>query len=160
MIQGKPAELYAIDYSVDIKRNITIWRGAALKPSPIDIDWIVRSPCEIGIHSSSLPVWKKLVDMENEIAATLTRDEIVNAFLDFRKAHPRDGWGGLFHISEEELINECKGYEEGMRLDRDDEKQVAEELIKRNRDYIKELWGVDLSGFPIDWDFSKEWERR
>lgn len=161
MMQGKPAEFYAIDYSVDIKRNITIWRGAALKPSSIQLDWFFRIPCEIGEHSHFLPAYRKLYDMENEVAATLTREEIVNAFLDFRKTHPRDGWGGgLVFCIPEDCADCFKGYEEGMQYDRDDEKQVNEELIKRNRDYIKELWGVDLSGYPLDWDFADDWERR
>ena len=161
MMRGKPAEYYTIEYSVDIKRNITIWRGAALKPSRIELDWFYRIPCAIGQYSTFLPEGKKLFEMENEVAATLTREEIVNAFLDFRKAHPRDGWGGgLMFITDEECLEGFKGYEVGMPYDRDDHKQVTEELIKRNREYIKELWGVDLSGYPLDFDFFKEWERR
>ena len=99
--------------------------------------------------------------MENEVAATLTREEIVNAFLDFRKAHHRDGWGGgILFIRSEDCLERFKGYEEGMTYERNDGQQVSEELIKRNRDYIKELWGVDLSGYPLDWDFADDWERR
>lgn len=160
MMQGKPAEFYTIDYSVDIKRNITIWRGAALKPSTIQKDWFFRIPCEIGVHSHFLPAYRKLYDMENEVAATLTREEIVNAFLDFRKAHPRDGWGGgLLYITSDDCSEYLKGYEEGMQYERNDEEQVNEELMKRTRDYIKELSGVDLSGYPLDWDFAEQWER-
>lgn len=163
MAKGKPTEYYAIDFSVDIKRNITIWRGVVIKPSEkiYPIDWFSYYPGEVGIHSSFLPEGEKLLEMEREVANSLTRDELINAFLDFRKAHPRDGWGyDLFFIREEDLINECKGYEEGMRVDRDDKKQVYEALQRRNREYIKELWGVDLSGYPLDIDFAKEWERR
>lgn len=163
MAQGKPAENYAIDFSVDIKRNITIWRGAAIKPSEkfFPLDWFWYIPGEIGIHSSFLPEAKKLMDMEREVANSITRDELINAFSEFRKAHPRDGWGGsLLFITKEELLNECKGYEEGMNFDRDDIKEVEEMLTRRNREYIKELWCVDLSGYPLDTDFAKEWERR
>lgn len=161
MMRGKPAEFYTIEYSVDIKRNITIWRGAALKPSIIELDYFFRIPCSVGQYSCFLPEGKKLYDMEHEVAATLTREEIVNAFLDFRKAHPRDGWGGgILFITSEECLEHFKGYEEGMTYERNDEQQVGEESIKRNREYIKELWGVDLSGYPLDFDFFKEWERR
>ena len=165
MMQGRPAEYLAIDYSVDIKRNITIWRGTVLKPSTncfFQQDFLIRQEIPIGEHSTFLPEYDKLCKKEKEIAATLKREEIVNAFLEFRKAHPRDGWGcdlldwGAIH----EMANHYKGFENGMEYDRADKKQLLAESIKREREFIKELWGVDLSQYPLDFDFAEEWERR
>ena len=173
LTQGKTAALYCIDFSVDIRRNITIWRGAELitKPNcPIGaFDWFSRQETPVGKYASFLPEYAKLDKMEKEVAESLTRGELLTAFFDFRKAHPRDGWGVfILNIAigydpkrgSDPLCELYAGYEEGMSKDRADEERLFESLQQRNRDYIKELWGVDLSGFPLDFDFFKEWERR
>ena len=144
MAQGKPTENYEIVYSVDIKRNITIWRGAIQKPNPkycfSGQDMFARN--ETPTDGCTQDEGARLHTMEKEIAATLTRKEIVNAFLEFRREHPRDGRGGWFvDFGDDwsELAGFYAGYEEGMEYDRADEKQVVEELARRNREYVKEL---------------------
>lgn len=173
LTQGKKEAFYCVEFSVDIRRNITIWRGSELKPrnnSPIgNFDWFSRIETPVGQYAIFLPEYSKLDKMEKEIAESLTRDELLTAFFEFRKAHPRDGWGVFMlnltlqspsDTNKELFFDTYAGYEAGMSFDRDDEEQVFEALQRRNRDYIKELWGVDLSGYPLDFDFFKEWERR
>ena len=145
MVQGKPADNYEIVYSVDIKRNITIWRGTMQKYnshyafSGHDMFSRIVTPTDGCTRDEGA----RLHEMENEIAATLTREEIVNAFWEFRREHPRDGCGGWFV---DDGMTDCSdlakiyaGYEEGMQYDRADEIKVVEELARRNREYIKEL---------------------
>jgi len=165
MINGKSTELYRIVYSVDIKRNITILGGSVFEPSTSCLpqtNFLIREEIRIGEHSSFLPEYNILCEMEEEVAATLTHEEIVNAFWEFFKPCPRDGWG-CYSIDEETPeapLRVCKSIENGMEYDRADKEQLQEELIKREREYIKELWGVDLSGYPLDFDFAVEWEQR
>ena len=173
LAQGKKAEFYCIEFSVDIRRNITIWRGAELIPRPCTtigtFDWFSRVETPVGKYSHFFPEYNRLNEMEKEVADSLTREELLTAFFAFRKEHPRDGWGvfmlnltlqSLSDKNEELVFDTYAGYEAGMSFDREDGEQVFEALQRRNRDYIKELWGVDLSGYPLDFDFFKEWERR
>ena len=147
MAQGKPTETYEIVYSVDIKRNITIWRGAIQKNNPkycfSGKDMFARD--ETPTDGCTRDEGARLRAMEKEIAATLTREEIINAFLEFRREHPRDGCGGWFvdfGVDDwRELAEIYAGYEEGREDDRTDGKQVVEELARRNREYIKEFRG-------------------
>ncbi len=145
MAKGEP-QFYRIEYSMDIKGNITIWGGEPCE----NIDMFVQIPTEDYLHLYD--GWNRggeLARKEREMADNTPREEFVRAFLEFRKTHPFDGYGLLYKMGQD--------IEDGTRRERDDKAEVKKELKKRNRQYIFELYGEKL---PLDFDFEKDYQTR
>jgi hypothetical protein len=129
---------YDIWYSVDCMGKITIWSG---EETNAEIDFNVRVTTEdhIWLH----PIGRKIWEMENE--RIVTNAELINEYRKFREQHPFDGWI-------------CETYKnKNLRFDRDDLEEMEIELKRRNRQYMKELFGVDI---PLDFDFDKDFNER
>lgn len=144
---------YHIDYCIDIKGNITILGGFTM-PDRFPEDMFIRRATEFDIHLYD--GWKHgadLVRMEAEQAEKLERSRLVAAYLQFRKEHPKDGYG----ITHDLLIRQCNWPEDGNQALRNDAAEVDLMLKRRNRQYIKELYGEDL---PVDFDFRKDYDAR
>lgn len=153
LVKGE-TQRYYIDYSVDIRGNITIWGGIPLSDNATH-DLFLHKTTEEYLHLYD--GWNRggeLVRMEAEAAEKLPREELVRAFLDFRRQHPQDGYGLLNDVWKKW----CKGYpQDGCRGQRDDFEEVKAELRRRNRQYIAELYGEQL---PEDFDFYADYRSR
>lgn len=145
MAQGA-TQYYCIEYSVDIKGNITIWGGEPLAPHMMH-DLFCRRVTEDYLHLYDN--WRhggELVRMEQEAAERITRAELIAAYIAFRKQHPNDGYGMLHAIAQ----RWCGADKDDMQAERADVEDVRRTLRERNRRYIAELYGETL---PIDYDF-------
>ncbi len=149
LVKGEP-QYYMITYSVDIKGNITIWDGGPLEHH----DLFNQRSTEDHLHLYD--GWRRgaeLVQLEREAADRITREALVGAFLEFRKQHPRDGYGVFCYNAN----SWAGGKDNGFQADRTDKEDVERELRRRNREYIFELYGERL---PVDFDFVADYNRR
>ena len=145
MMRGEPQH-YEIRFSVDVRGNITIWGGQPCEYQ----DLFIQKQTEEYLHLYD--GWNhggEMAQMERDEAEKIPRGDLVRAFLEFRKAHPADGFGMLYGYSEPVT--------DGTRRERDDKMEVERELRKRNRQYIFEMYGEKL---PVDFDFKQDYERR
>lgn len=152
MVKGG-TQFYLIEFSVDIKGNITIWCGEALEDH-VAHDMFIRRATEAYLHLYD--GWKRggeMVRMETKAAEGITRDELVKAFLQFRQQHPHDGYGVFHKIAQ----RWCGAEKDEVEAERSDKEAVEHELRKRNRQYIAELYGEHL---PVDFDFKADYDRR
>lgn len=146
-------QYYCIDYCVDIKGNITILGGEALDDTAAG-DMFSR-------HATEDYIWlydgrkrgKEITNREKEEAEKITRDKLIAAYLEFRKQHPNDGYG-FIHGLQQRINGE---EDDGKTMYRADIDAVRIELKRRNREYIKELYGDVL---PLDYDFSREYDKQ
>lgn len=146
-------QYYHIEYSVDIKGNITIWGGEKLGEH-MEHDMFMFRTTEFDLHLYD--GWRhggELCRMEREAAKNITRDELIQAFTQFRQQHPRDGYGMLHEIAQ----HWCGAEKDDLKGKRNDEEEVQQELRRRNRQYIAELYGEHL---PVDFDFRADYDRR
>lgn len=152
-VKGIPVT-YTIEFSVDIKGNVTIW-GGEQNAEHEQNDLFIRKPTEqyLWLYDG----WNRgaeLSRMELEQAQNMPREVLIQHLLDFRKQHPHDGYGA-WHIIKRKW---CSGYpQDDFRAERDDEEEVKLELRKRNRQYIAELYGEQL---PVDFDFYADYNAR
>lgn len=146
-------QYYCIDYCVDIKGNLTILGGEALDDN---------ATCDMfSRHTTEDYIWlydgwkrgKEITNREKEAADKITRDELIAALLEFRKQHPNDGYG-FVHGLQQRINGEAA---DGKTMYRADIDAVRIELKRRNREYIKELYGDVL---PLDYDFSREYDKQ
>lgn len=146
-------QFYLIEYSVDIKGNITIWGGEALEDH-MTHDMFIRIPTELDLHLYDRGnKGGEMVRMETKAAEDITRDELLKAFLLFRQQHPRDGYGILHSIAQ----RWCGAEKDDRQAERSDKEALERELRMRNRKYIAELYGEHL---PVDFDFRADYDRR
>ena len=140
-------QYYCVEYCVDVKGNITILGGDTLGDNATE-DMLVRMATEeyVWLYDH----WRNggdFIRRENEAAGNIPTAAIINAYLEFRAQHPNDGYGlgsVLFDGSNK-------------RAERDDIDAVKLELKRRNRQYIKELYGEAL---PLDYDFLAAYNER
>lgn len=136
-VKGESQEIhYYISFSVDCIGNITIWEG---EETNAEIDLLLRVPTEdyLWLH----PIGKKLYEMEYE--REIPKTELIREYRNFRKEHPFDGW--CFAAYENK----------NLRPDRDDREEMEIELKRRNRQYMKELFGIEIL---LDFDFYKDYK--
>ena len=138
---------YYIDYCVDVKGHLTILSGDT---------WVDGQPNELNLKPTEddLHLYRDgdFAKREQAAASQLTPQQIIDAYLDFRAQHPEDGYGVMHVIA----IKWCNHPEDNLRADRDDLADVQLEIRRRNRAYIKELYGDDL---PLDYDFRADYDR-
>lgn len=159
---------YKIEYSLDIRGNITIWGGMSFyrfETLPIDDSRGKRvDRCLVPIYDSSrcYPYTARIYQMEQEIDETIPDETIVEAFNRFREEHPEDGFGFRMTLIQLPLLvcgNEQEDTEGVLkyRPDRDDKQEVLDRLLKQERQDILRLWGVDC---PPDINSSEKYGRR
>jgi hypothetical protein len=163
---------YSIQYSLDIRGNITIWGGMSFyrfeAVAPIDDlkRRVSRELRPIYEYHRLFPYTSRIYQMEQELDEKLSDDDLIREFERFRQAHPEDGFGfrlelltlGLSPIirGHQELTEEEK-YLSSLRAKRDDEQEVLDRLLKQERRDILNLWGVDC---PPDINSSENYGRR
>ncbi len=165
--------MYSIQYSLDIRGNITIWGGMsfyrfeAFKPIDDLKQRVARTIRPLYEYQNLFPYTARIYQMEQEIDRTISDDIIVEEFQKFRQAHPEDGFGerlalltlGIRIVGgriQAELTDDEK-YLLSLREKRDDEQEVLDRLLKQERQDILRLWGVDC---PPDINNSENYNRR
>ena len=146
-------QFYHIEYSVDVRGNVTIFGGEPLAEH-VAHDMFVRRTTETYLHLYD--GWKRggeMVRMEAEAATHVTREQLVQAFLQFRQQHPRDGYGMLHGMAQ----RWCGAEQDGLQAERSDKAEVERELRRRNRQYNAQLYGDVL---PDNFDFLEDYNRR
>ena len=163
---------YSIEYSLDIRGNLTIWGGMSFyrfEAVPVVDEPRLRVRRELrpiyDYHRLS-PYTLRVYQMEQDLDEKLSDDDLIREFEKFRQAHPEDGFGlrldlltlGLSPIvrGHRELTEEEK-HLSSLRSKRDDEQEVRDRLLKQERQDILRLWGVDC---PPDINSSENYGRR
>ena len=132
---------YYIEYSVDIRGQVTIWGGMSYLREE-------RVPMVDDPKQRVSRVLVPLYEYHRFSPYTLTDDYLVGEYEKFREAHQEDGFG--FRLSLLQLPfsmpNAQSEDDEGLmklRRDRDDKQEVLDRLLTQERKDIKTLWGVD-----------------
>lgn len=176
---------YYIEYSLDIRGNITIWGGMSFLPeeeNPLDDPRkkVTRKLIPVYEYHHCSPYTLRVYQMEQDLDETIPDGTLIEEYHRFREKHQEDGFGlrmrliqlpfvccGCTNVDEEGVLN--------FRPDRDDKQEVLDRLLKQERRDIKNLWGVDCppnvsdsenygkrlssgQGMGSDW-FRKEFER-
>ena len=163
---------YSIEYSLDIRGNLTIWGGMSFyrfEAVPAIDDPRIRVRRELRpiyeYHRLS-PYTSRVYQMEQELDQNLSDDDLIREFEKFRQDHPEDGFGmrlklltlGLSPIvrNHREMTEEER-FLSSIRAERDDEQEVRDRLLKQERQDILNLWGVDC---PPDINSSENYGER
>lgn len=163
---------YSIEYSLDIRGNLTIWGGMSFyrfEAVPAIDDPRIRVRRELRpiyeYHRLS-PYTSRVYQMEQELDQNLSDDDLIREFEKFRQDHPEDGFGmrlklltlGLSPIvrNHREMTEEER-FLSSLRAERDDEQEVRDRLLKQERQDILNLWGVDC---PPDINSSENYGER
>ena len=158
---------YSIEYSLDIRGNLTIWGGMSFyrfEAVPAVDDPRIRVQRELrpiyDYHRLS-PYTLRVYQMEQELDEKLSDDDLIREFERFRQAHPEDGFGRRLSILQigvkwSEGVRDEDGIGH-LRPERDDEQEVLDRLLKQERQDILRLWGVDC---PPDINSSENYGRR
>ena len=156
--------MFSIEYSLDIRGNITIWGGMSFYRFeaivPIDDPRIrvARTLRPIYKYHHLSPYTARIFQIEQELDETIPDERIVEAFTSFREVHPEDGFGLRFLLTGG-LSNLSSGgdKDDPRRAERDDRQEVLDRLLRRERQDILNLWGVDC---PPDINSSENYGRR
>lgn len=157
MTQGEDlgnSQRYYIEYSLDIRGNITIWGGMSFYQFETmqGIDdpklRVARDLRPLYEYYRLFPATSRIYQMEQEIDKTITDDRLIEALTEFRKDHPEDGFGrrmGLLQLGVRVGAGPEEEHDEIARLreKRDDEQEVLDRLLKQERQDIRNLWGID-----------------
>ena len=144
---------YSIEYSLDIRGNLTIWGGMSFyrfEAVPAVDDPRIRVQRELrpiyDYHRLS-PYTLRVYQMEQELDENLSDDDLIREFERFRQAHPEDGFGRRLSLLQigirwGEGVRDEDGISR-LRPERDDEREVRDRLLTQERQDILRLWGVD-----------------
>lgn len=147
--------LYEIDYNIDAKGIITILGGSTLDGEQYTKHFLMN----IGDHDDYVHLYRgqngedygsDLLKRKREAEARTTEDEIVAAYLEYRRQHPEHVGSMLGSLGA--YINDGKH----IPMMREDSAEVILEMKRRNRAYIKEFYGEDL---PLDFDFKARYDK-
>ena len=163
---------YSIDYSLDIRGNLTIWGGMEFSSDDIiggiDIpkQRVARRLRPLYEYHRESPYTARIYQMEQELDGTISDEALIEALREFRQGHPDDGFGWRAMMvqaclkwcsrKDPEYTDEEKRLL-SLRRDRDDEQEVLDRLLKQERQDILNLWGVDC---PPDINLGENYQRR
>lgn len=151
MVQGEVIDdsvRYEIEYSVDIRGNLTIWGGIGFHS---DMDNLVFEKSNQRVKRKLRPLYEyerlspytaRIYQMEQDIDRTISDDKLIEAYQKFREIHKTDGFGfRLLLLNIQEKMTDENGVE--LRCERDDRQEVLDRLLRQERQDILNLWGVD-----------------
>lgn len=150
---------YDIEFSVDMRGNITIWGGSShIKDEIVRIEKFIgkrgkvkRTFVPVYEYERLSPYTARIAQIERDIE--IPDERLIEEYEKFRESHPDDGFG--IYVK---LLNLGK-WEEGQNIhfDRTDKEKVRERLLKQERQDILNLWGVDC---PPDINSSTKYGER
>lgn len=141
--------IYDIEFSVDIRGNITIWGGSShIRDDVRTISKMIGKTKRVNREFVPLyeyerlsPYTARIAQMERDIE--ISDERLVEEYERFRETHPDDGFSTLFKLLN---IAECENrgkQEDRISFDRRDKPQLREKLLRQERQDILKLWGVD-----------------
>ena len=146
--------IYDIEFSVDIRGNITIWGGSSHIRDDVrtiakmmgKTKRVNRVFVPIYEYERLSPYTARIAQMEKDIE--ISDERLVEEYERFRQEHPSDGFSTLFKLDYIALLEGRGGFpkdEEGREIsfDRKDKPQLRERLLKQERQDILRMWGVD-----------------
>ena len=145
---------YEIDYNIDVKGIITILGGSTLDGEQYTHHFFMN----VGDHDYYIWLYKgkngedygrDYQKRKRDAEARTPKEAIVAAYLEYRREHPEHVGSMLGSLSAN--INEGKH----IPMLREDSEEILLTLKRRNREYIKELYGEDL---PLNFDFKARYE--
>lgn len=152
---------YDIEFSVDIRGNITIWGGSShIRDEILSLDYITGKNRE-RVHRTFVPIYEysrlspytaRIAQIEQDIE--IPDERLIEEYERFRETHPEDGFGMFVRILN---IGKWEDGELNILFDRTDKEQVRERLLKQERQDILNLWGVDC---PPDINSSTKYGER
>lgn len=165
------SKMFSIEYSLDIRGNITIWGGMSFYrfEAIAFIDNLKRRVSRelrpIYDYHRLSPYTSRIYQIEQELDEKLSDDDLIREFEKFRQEHPEDGFGFRLEILMMSLtgssghgdLTDEERYLSSIRAKRDDEQEVLDRLLKQERRDILNLWGVDC---PPDINSSENYVRR
>lgn len=141
---------YNIEFSIDIRGDLTIWSGMEYLPEEaVSIiektgrsQRVVRTLRPIYECSHLSPYTARIYQIEQGLSESVSDEELISAYQEFRQDHPTDGFG--FRLTLENLTGSLTA-DDGtpLRYERDDKVQILSVLMKRERQDIRNLWGID-----------------
>jgi len=164
--------MYNIEYSLDIRGNLTIWGGMSFfrfeaRPFIDDLKHRVsRNLVPLYEYHRLSPYTSRIYQIEQELDDRLSDKELIEEFNKFREKHPEDGFGfrlelltiGLKWSSRSDpTLSEEERHLLTLRTDRDDKQEVFDRLLKQERRDILNLWGVDC---PPDINSTENYNQR
>ena len=146
--------IYDIEFSVDIRGNITIWGGSSHIRDDVrtiakmmgKTKRVNRVFVPIYEYERLSPYTARIAQMEKDIE--ISDERLVEEYERFRQEHPSDGFSTLFKLNYIALLEGRGGFpkdEEGREIsfDRKDKPQLMEKLLRQERQDILRMWGVD-----------------
>jgi hypothetical protein len=146
--------IYDIEFSVDIRGNITIWGGSShIRDDVRTISKMIGKTKRVNREFVPLyeyerlsPYTARIAQIERDIE--ISDETLIEEYERFRQEHPSDGFSTLFKLNNIALLESRGGFpkdEEGREIsfDRHDKRQLRERLLKQERQDILKLWGVD-----------------
>ena len=137
---------YDIEFSVDIRGNITIWGGSShIRDEILRLEQIIgkrnrvnRTFVPVYEYERLSPYTARIAQIEQDIE--IPDERLIEEYERFRQEHPEDGFGMYVKLLN---IGEWEDDERDIHFDRTDKKQVRERLLKQERQDILHLWGID-----------------
>lgn len=137
---------YDIEFSVDIRGNITIWGGSShIRDEILRLEQIIgkrnrvnRTFVPVYEYERLSPYTARIAQIEQDIE--IPDERLIEEYERFRQEHPEDGFGMYVKLLN---IGEWEDDERDIHFDRTDKKQVRERLLKQERQDILNLWGID-----------------
>ena len=138
--------IYDIEFSVDVRGNITIWGGSThIRDDVRTISKMIgktkrvnREFVPIYEYERLSPYTARIAQIEQDIE--IPDERLIEEYERFRQEHPEDGFGMYVKLLN---IGEWEDDERDIHFDRTDKKQVRERLLKQERQDILNLWGID-----------------
>ena len=151
---------YDIEFSVDIRGNITIWGGSShIRDEILRLEQIIgkrnrvnRTFVPVYEYERLSPYTARIAQIEQDIE--IPDERLIEEYERFRQEHPEDGFGMYVKLLN---IGEWEDDERDIHFDRTDKKQVRERLLKQERQDILNLWGIDC---PTDVNSSERYGDR
>lgn len=137
---------------------MSFYRFEAIVPIDDPRIRVARSLRPIYEYHRLSPYTARIFQIEQELDETIPDETIVEAFKVFREDHPEDGFGLRFLLTDGLSDLSSDGdKDDPRRAERDDRQEVLDRLLRRERQDILNLWGVDC---PPDINSSENYGRR
>lgn len=151
---------YDIEFSVDIRGNITIWGGSShIRDEIIRLEDVIgkrdrvnRTFVPVYDHERLSPYTARIAQIEQDIE--ISDDRLIEEYERFRQDHPEDGFGMYVKLLN---IGDWEDEDNEIHFDRTDKQQLRERLLKQERQDILNLWGIDC---PPDINSSEKYGDR
>lgn len=162
-------ERFRIEYSVDIRGNLTIWGGMSYFPEEMNVfddrtKRVSRLLVPLFYHHHCSPYTARIFQIEEALDDKIEDSVLIEEFRRFRQDHPKDGFGFRLELCRlgDKTLGDLSCY-------RSDMETLWNQKIEQERKDIRSLFGVDVPknrdlGLEVpnvsDGTLSGEWYKR